>query len=153
MKTLTIGLALSGLLFVAAGASPSVADPPAEKSNVATYPTVASPAFAAASTGVTLFDVREPKEWAETGMPAMAHGVPISSPDFVERVLAEVGGDKSKPVAVICKSGTRSTRAADKLAAAGFTNVTNVGDGMMGHEGVGPGWLAAKLPTKPYAAQ
>ncbi len=82
----------------------------------------------------------------------MAHGVSISNPDFVQKILATVGGDKDKPVAVICKSGSRSSRAATELTAAGFTHVTNVGDGMMGREGVGPGWLAAKLPTKPYAA-
>jgi rhodanese-related sulfurtransferase len=113
---------------------------------------VSSAAYAKATGGATLIDVREPTEWTDTGMPSEAHGVPISSPDFIKRVLAEVGGDKSKPVAVICKSGARSTRAAAQLSAAGFTNVTNVGDGMSGNPNVGAGWIASNLPLKPYRA-
>jgi rhodanese-related sulfurtransferase len=111
---------------------------------------VSSADFAKANSAATLFDVREPTEWAETGMPKGAKGVSISRADFVDAVLAEVGGDKSKPVAVICKSGTRSTRAAEALKAAGFTHVTNIGDGMMGRENVGAGWIASSLPTTPY---
>lgn len=116
---------------------------------VVSFKTVSSEAFSQAPGGATLVDVREPAEWAQTGMPANAKGVPISSADFVTKVLAANGGDKSKPVAVICRSGTRSTKAAEQLAAAGFTNVTNVGDGMIGRDGVGKGWLAS-LPVTPY---
>jgi rhodanese-related sulfurtransferase len=113
--------------------------------------TVSSEAFITAPAGAMLFDVREPGEWTETGVPADAKQISISRSDFVDAVLAEVGGDKTKPVALICKSGSRSIRAAERLAAAGFTQVTNVGDGMMGRDGVGKGWLAANLPTRPYS--
>jgi rhodanese-related sulfurtransferase len=95
-----------------------------------------------------LIDVREPAEWAETGIPKEAAAISISRADFVDAVTKEVGGDKTKPVAVICRSGNRSVKAAEALRAAGFTSVTNVGDGMMGREGVGAGWLASKLPTR-----
>jgi hypothetical protein len=37
-------------------------------------------------------------------------------------------------------------KAAEQLSAAGFTKITNIGDGMIGREGVGKGWLAATLP-------
>ena len=37
-----------------------------------------------------------------------------------------------------------------QLAAAGFTNVTNIGDGMVGRPDVGQGGLAANLPVRPY---
>lgn len=114
------------------------------------YQTVSSSDFAKAASGVTLFDIRQPKEWAETGIPEIAKGVTLQRPDFVEAVLAAVGGDKTKPVAVICRSGTRSKAGAEQLVAAGFTNVTNIGDGMIGRDGVGVGWLAAKLPTRAY---
>jgi len=114
--------------------------------------TVTSEAFSKKPDGAILIDVREPKEWAETGMPATAKGVSISQPDFVQRILAETGGDKTKPVAIICRSGNRSAKAAQQLVDAGFTNVTNIGDGMSGREGTGPGWIAAKLPTKAYTA-
>ena len=119
----------------------------------ASFKTVSSEAFSKAPAGATLIDIREPSEWAQTGMPANAKGIPISNADFVAKVLAENGGDKSKPVAVICRSGTRSLKAAEQLTAAGFTSVTNVGDGMIGRDGVGKGWLAASLPTVPYKAQ
>jgi rhodanese-related sulfurtransferase len=120
----------------------------------ASYSTVSSEAFARSSDGVTLIDVREPSEWAQTGAPAGAKKISISRPDFVEAVLQAAGGDKSKPVAFICRSGTRSVRAAEQLAAAGFTRITNIGDGMVGREGVGKGWLAANLPiTRAETAQ
>lgn len=109
--------------------------------------TVSSEAFVSSSEKATLIDVREPVEWAETGVPRGAATISISRKDFVDAVLARVGGDKSAPVAVICKSGSRSAKAAEALSAAGFTNVTNIGDGMMGRAAAGRGWLAAKLPT------
>lgn len=147
---LSSGLIACALLFGAVSA-PALA----QQTSAATafYKTVSSEAFSKAPGGATLVDVREPTEWTQTGMPATARGVPISSADFVAKVLAENGGDKSKPVAVICRSGTRSMKAAEQLTAAGFTNVTNVGDGMIGRDGIGKGWLAASLPTVPYKAQ
>ena len=111
--------------------------------------TVSSEAFASSKDKSTLIDVREPAEWAETGVPTGASTISISRKDFVDAVLDKVGGDKSAPVALICRSGNRSVKASEALTAAGFTNVTNVGDGMLGREGVGKGWLAAKLPVSP----
>lgn len=145
LKALLATLCLGG-----AAAPAALAEPPAAQKAAVT--TVSSETFSKKPEGALLIDVREPKEWTETGMPATAKGVSISQPDFVQRILAETGGDKTKPVAVICRSGTRSAKAAQQLADAGFTNVTNVGDGMIGREGVGQGWLSAKLPTKAYTA-
>lgn len=113
----------------------------------ASYSTVSGEVFAKSSGDATLIDVREPSEWAQTGVPAGAQKISISRPDFVDAVLQAVGGDKSKPVALICRSGNRSVRAAEQLAAAGFTRVTNIGDGMVGRTDVGKGWLAAQLPV------
>ena len=146
---LSTGLIACALLCGAAS-MPALAQQPSAAT--ASYKTVSSEAFSKAPGGATLVDVREPGEWAQTGMPANAKGVPISSADFVAKVLAANGGDRSKPVAVICKSGGRSVKAAEQLTAAGFTSVTNVGDGMIGRDGVGKGWLAASLPTVPYKA-
>jgi rhodanese-related sulfurtransferase len=143
---------LAGLiaLLVAVAAPRAFAEPPQSSTPQSSVRTVSSAVYAKATGGATLIDVREPAEWSDTGMPADAHGVPVSSPDFIKRVLAEVGGDKSKPVAVICRSGSRSTRAAGQLAAAGFTNVTNIGDGMIGNPNVGAGWVGSGLPLKTY---
>ena len=131
--------------LMACAAGPALAQAPVR--------TVSSEAFVSSKEKATLIDVREPAEWAETGVPTGAATVSISRADFVDAVLAKVGGDKSAPVAVICRSGSRSVKAAEALSAAGFTNVTNVGDGMMGRPAVGQGWLAAKLPTSPAPKQ
>lgn len=110
--------------------------------------TMTSESFHASHSGAVLIDVREPGEWSATGVPAQAKTISITRKDFVDAVLAEVGGDMSKPVAVICKSGTRSARAAQQLASAGFSNVIDISDGMLGQNGVGKGWLGAGLPTR-----
>ncbi len=149
MRKFSIGLVACVLL---SGASSAPALAQQEQQAVAPYQTVSSETFSKVSDGATLVDVREPSEWAQTGMPARAKGVPISSADFVARVLAISGGDKSKPVAVICRSGNRSVKAAQQLVEAGFTNVTNISDGMMGRDGAGKGWLAASLPTVAFVA-
>jgi rhodanese-related sulfurtransferase len=135
----------AGLLAIVGLAAPALAQ-------TAGLKTVSSEAFSAAPGGATLIDIREPKEWAETGVPKDARLVASSRGDFVEAVLAELGGDKSKPVALICRSGARSLKSSERLVAAGFTNVINVGDGMIGRDGVGKGWTAAGLATRAYEA-
>src|SRR5689334_1177936 len=74
---------------------------------------VSAEVFASSKAKATLIDVREPAEWAETGVPQGAATISISRKDFVEAVLAKVGGDKSAPVAVICRSGNRSAKASE----------------------------------------
>ena len=103
---------------------------------------------------VLILDVRRPAEWRETGMPAGSVGVSIHSPKgkegFVASALAAVGGDKARPIAVICASGVRSTRAQAWLAEAGFSSVYNVKEGLFGrHDETGrqPGWLNRNLPV------
>ena len=145
MKFRIAGLALA--LLASGLALPAAAQ--ASSGGPAPYSTVSSETFAASPAGATLIDVREPAEWAQTGVPAGAQQISISRSDFVDAVLQAVGGDKSKPVAVICRSGSRSVRAADQLTAAGFTRVINIGDGMIGRDSVGKGWLAAQLPVAP----
>jgi rhodanese-related sulfurtransferase len=142
-------LVLSALIGLAAPAA--LAEP--QTPEAASFPTVSSETFASHPDGAVLIDVRQPAEWAATGMPADSKGVTLQRPDFVDAVLAELGGDRTRPVAVICRSGSRSVKAAEQLSNAGFTHVTNIGDGMMGREGVGQGWLAAKLPTQTYTPQ
>ena len=133
-----------GIAFLLMVATTSSAH--AQSTAPAPYSTVSSGTFASRPGDAVLIDVREPSEWAQTGVPAGAKRISISRPDFVEAVLAAAGNDKSKPVAVICRSGSRSVRAAEQLAAAGFSSVTNIGDGMAGRDGIGVGWLAANLP-------
>lgn len=143
MGTLARLFSQTGLaaLLAAFASGAGQAQQPATPATIApAIKSVPSVQFHATRGATTLIDVREANEWDETGLPAGARGVSLSCPNFIDGVLREAGGDKSKPVAVICRSGARSTKAAAMLSAAGFTNVTNVNDGMMG-------WAKAGLPT------
>jgi len=102
-------------------------------------------ALARANAGkVTLVDVRTPGEWRQTGIAPGARTADFTA--GADAFLAEIhkitGGDKAKPVALICRSGNRSARAAALLERNGFTNVSDVGEGM-------GGWVGRGLPTVP----
>lgn len=100
-----------------------------------------------------IVDVRSPREWRKTGVPGGAKRVTIHNPDgvkaFLAEMLAAVGGDPTKPIALICASGVRSVRAQRILSANGFTNARNVSEGMQGRPDAGPGWLKRGLPVDP----
>ena len=100
-----------------------------------------------------IVDVRSPREWRETGVATGAEKVTIHNPNGVKAFIREmdeaVGGDRSRPVALICAAGVRSARAARILAANGFTEIQNVSEGMLGRPGAGPGWLKRGLPVTP----
>jgi rhodanese-related sulfurtransferase len=107
----------------------------------------AETAFQRAKTGdLLLIDIRQPEEWADTGSPAGAQRLDLRSPTFLDRLSALAEGDKTRPIALICASGGRSARTATALAEAGFTNVLDVSEGMLGSS-AGPGWLARGLPV------
>lgn len=107
-------------------------------------------AFAAARAGeVLLIDIRRPDEWEATGLPEGATGIDMRRDDFESAVRALAGGDVDRPVALICAAGVRSDRTGARLAAAGFTQIVDVPEGMLGSQ-AGPGWLARGLPvTRP----
>jgi|ETNmetMinimDraft_28_1059901.scaffolds.fasta_scaffold65159_1 rhodanese-related sulfurtransferase len=93
-----------------------------------------------------LIDVRTPEEWAQTGVPVTAHTISLDDDAFVARIEKIARGDKSKRIALICRTGNRSAQARDVLLAAGFENVTSVAGGVAGTEG----WIDADLPVRPY---
>ena len=101
---------------------------------------------------LTLIDIRRPSEWHETGIAASALPVTMHDPQgpggFLAAVLSALGGDRSRPVALICASGVRSTWASRFLKARGFANVYNVKEGMLGN-GAAPGWIRRGLPIRP----
>ena len=115
---------------------------------------ISAPAARAAGVAgtVTIGDVRSPREWRQTGVAAGARTVTIHNRNgtkgFVAEMVKAVGGDKSTPVALICAAGVRSARAVRILAAAGFTNLQNVSEGMLGRPDAGPGWLKRGLPVR-----
>jgi rhodanese-related sulfurtransferase len=86
---------------------------------------------------VSLIDVREPGEYAQEHIPG-ATLVPLSK--FDPRKVPQVQDDETK-VVLYCRSGNRSTMAAQKLFDAGFTKVTHL------QGGIGA-WKEANYPTK-----
>ena len=53
----------------------------------------------------------------------------------------------SDPIALICRTGNRTTQVQRYLQGQGFTNVYNVKEGMAG-SGAGPGWIKRGLPVE-----
>lgn len=124
----------------------------------ATAPAVATPDMAAPDAAaaviagkITLIDIRTPPEWKETGVAKGARRVnmlhPQGAPGFVEQVLGEVKGDRNAPIALICRTGNRTTQVQRYLQSVGFTQVYNVKEGMAG-SAAGPGWLKRGLPVE-----
>ena len=114
----------------------------------------AADAHAKALTGqLVLVDIRRPEEWAETGLPSTAHAVTMHQdrPAFLAALKAAMGGNTTRPLAIICHSGTRTSSIYDDLRQAGFPNLINVAEGM-GGGAFGPGWLKAGLPVRATTA-
>ena len=95
---------------------------------------------------IALIDIRRPDEWAQTGIPQGGHPLDMRRDDFIAALDQLVDGDRSKPVALICAQGVRSDRMSQRLTEAGFTNIIDVPEGMLGSS-AGPGWLARGLPV------
>jgi rhodanese-related sulfurtransferase len=102
---------------------------------------------------VTLIDIRSPEEWRQTGVARGAKLVNMMHPGgadgFVSDILKQVDGDADAPIALICRTGNRTTQVQRLLAARGFSQVHNVTEGMVGSS-AGPGWLKRGLPVDPY---
>ena len=69
--------------------------------------------------GVQLVDVRTADEFASKHIVG-AVNIDVTASDFDEKVAKL---DKTKPIAVYCRSGNRSKRAAQRMASAGFVVV------------------------------
>lgn len=80
-----------------------------------------------ADPNVQLLDVRTQEEFDE-GHISGAVLVDVNESAFVEKALALI--DRQRPVAVYCRSGRRSARAASLLASQGLT-VTNLNGGVI----------------------
>ncbi len=87
--------------------------------------------------GVHLVDVREPHELnGELGRIAGVDCVPLAT---VEAAAAR--WDKNADIVLICRSGSRSSRAAEALVRLGFRRVLNMTGGMLAY-------AAASLPVE-----
>jgi rhodanese-related sulfurtransferase len=97
--------------------------------------------------GALLIDVRHAPERAQFGAPAGAAWIDWTgdAAAFLAATTSLTGGDTSRPIALICKSGIRSGHAQAALQGAGYTNVVNV----VGGFDAGPeNWRASGLPEE-----
>jgi rhodanese-related sulfurtransferase len=97
-------------------------------------------AFVQANRHALFVDVRMEIEYLYVGHPPGVVHVPwyeypqmqAHAPTFVAQVGREAGGDRSRPVVLICRSGKRTVDAGLALEAAGFAEVVNVLHGFEG---------------------
>jgi rhodanese-related sulfurtransferase len=74
---------------------------------------------------VTVIDVRSAQEYAQ-GHLANSVNISVESDQFSQQIA---NLDKEKEYALYCRSGRRSTIAADQMAKAGFKTITNFNQG------------------------
>lgn len=103
----------------------------------------------AAGGEILLVDIRTPREWRASGIGKGAVPLDMRRKDFVDALSQMVGGDRAAPVALICARGVRSARLSNRLIEAGFSNIIDVPEGMLGSAS-GPGWVRAGLPVLSY---
>lgn len=104
---------------------------------VAALPNVTAPELArrlAAEPDLVVLDVREPVEWEKGHVPGARH---IPMRQVAER-LAELPRDRR--IALICRSGPRSSTVGSMLLAHGLTDLLNTWGGMTE-------WTQARLPV------
>jgi phage shock protein E len=119
MKSTLLALALATSAVVAASACSTQA-----AAGTAAKPALTEDLLKTAA----VIDVRTPGEHASDGHLQGDHNIPVQEiGDRTADVAALVGGDKTKPVVVYCRSGARSSRARGILEKAGFTNVVDAG--------------------------
>ncbi len=87
---------------------------------------------------VDLLDVRTPVEFREVHA-SIARNQPLDALD-PKAIMAARNGMADQPLYVICRSGSRSTKAVQQFLSAGYTNVVNV-------EGGTSAWTEAGLPV------
>ena len=92
---------------------------------------------------LTLIDIRTPDEWKNSEIPEFAELLQLQRDDFVETIIKKSKSNPDSPIALICRSGARSTHAIKMLMEAGIKDIYNVKEGSLG-------WKAKGLPTTPY---
>jgi len=79
------------------------------------------------SQGQTVIDIRTPKEFAEGHLEG-AVNINYFDKSFLEQISKF---DKSKPIFLYCRSGSRSASASKKIANKGFVEVNDLQGGIM----------------------
>ena len=90
--------------------------------------------------GAAVIDVRTPVEFAEVHVP-QARSVPLD-----ELNPGSLQLPKDQPVYLLCRSGQRATKAAEKFAKEGFTQPVVIAGGTLA-------WIDAQLPVQRSAVK
>lgn len=98
---------------------------------------------------LVLVDIRTPEEWADTGVPEGAIKLDMTSSAFEVRLAALKLDHPGKPIALICRTGNRSSTLQKTLAGRGWKELVDVRGGLLGNP-KDKGWLAEGLPVKSY---
>jgi len=101
---------------------------------------------------LVLLDIRSPQEWQQTGIATTAHPVSMHQKGFLQKLNKLIGGDKSKKIALICATGSRSAYIQKELRKRGYINAISVAEGMMGGPN-GKGWIPRGMPVKKMTAK
>jgi rhodanese-related sulfurtransferase len=102
---------------------------------------------------IQLIDIRRPGEWRSTGVARTATPITMHQnfKTFLSQLRRTTKAGSGAPVALICARGHRSRYMQKMLKKAGYTNIVDVTEGMLGSRR-GPGWLKTGLPTKKWSS-
>jgi rhodanese-related sulfurtransferase len=95
---------------------------------------------------ITLIDIRTPEEWRDTGVPDGAMKLDMTSGTFVARLAGLRAENPNRPIALICRTASRSRHVQEELSRRGWQGLINVRGGMLG-DGQNKGWLDENLPV------
>lgn len=98
---------------------------------------------------LVLVDIRTTEEWRKTGVPASGYAITMHQDQatFMRQLAEATSGSRQKPIALICAVGNRSAFLQGRLKQAGFENVVDVAEGMIGGRR-GTGWINSGLPLR-----
>lgn len=83
------------------------------------------------SSNLTIIDVRRYNEFKQNKIPN-AINIPIEE---LEWEIEELRENKDNPILIYCKAGHKSALACQMLEEEGFTNLYNLGQGILGYKG------------------
>jgi rhodanese-related sulfurtransferase len=113
-----------------------------------TYPVNMSPpeiATLAKDKKILLIDIRRPDEWQETGVAENAHKLDMTDEMFLAKLSKITEGNRTKPIALICRTASRTRVVQSALSQMGYSSIINVEGGMEGNEN-DKGWIKHGLP-------
>jgi rhodanese-related sulfurtransferase len=101
---------------------------------------------------LVLVDIRTTDEWRKTGVPASGYAITMHQDQatFMQELARATGGSRQKPLALICAVGGRSAFLQGRLKQAGYENVIDVAEGVIGGRR-GAGWIKSGLPVRAWA--